>query len=78
MFENICLNNTHNTEDSCSSTQKKIEYVKGKHLETKLPLDLFKFSALKVYYEEDAELVAGLIRTLFKLNYLADRALTIL
>ena len=45
---------------------KMIKYVYDEHLEMKLPLDLFQFSALKVYSEEDAELLVGLICTLFK------------
>ena len=45
---------------------KKIEYVKDEHLEMKLPLDLFQFTALYVCSEEDAELLVGLICTLFK------------
>ena len=44
---------------------KMIKYEKGKHLEMKLPLDLFKFSALYVDSEEAAELLVCLIRTLF-------------
>ena len=43
---------------------KKIKYVKDEHLEMKLPLDLFKFSELYIYDEEDAELLVGLIHTL--------------
>ena len=54
---------------------KMIKYVRDEHLDTKLPLDLFKFPALKVRSEENAELLVGLIRTLFNLNYLADRVL---
>ena len=50
---------------------KKIEYVKDEHLEMKLPLDLFKFSKFNVDSEEAAELLIGLIRTLFNLNYLS-------
>ena len=45
---------------------KKIEYVEDEHLEMKLPLDLFQFTALYVCSEEDAELLVGLICTLFK------------
>ena len=44
---------------------KKIKYVYDEHLEMKLPLDLFKFSVLKVYSEETAELLISLIHTLF-------------
>ena len=51
---------------------KKIKYVRGKHLEMKLPLDLFKFSALYVRYEEDSECLVGLIHTLFKLFKLIE------
>ena len=47
---------------------QKIEYVRDKHLEMKLPLDLFKFSALNVLLKDDAEELVCLIRTLFKLN----------
>ena len=36
------------------------------HLEMKIPLDLFQFTALKVLSEEDAEFLVCLIRTLFK------------
>ena len=46
----------------------KIEYVEDEHLEMKLPLDLFQFSYLDVYSEEDAEFFVVLIRTLFNLN----------
>ena len=42
---------------------KKIDYVKGG-----LPLDLFKFSELYVYYEEVVEILVGLISTSFKLT----------
>ena len=48
---------------------KMIKYMGDKHLEMKLPLDLFKFSELYVRYEEDAEILVGLIHTLFNLNY---------
>ena len=44
---------------------KKIGFMGDKHLEMKLPLDLFQFSALEVYSEEDAEFLVGLISTLF-------------
>ena len=43
---------------------KKIDGVKDKHLVMKLPLDLFKFSALKVYSEKEAEFLVGLFHTL--------------
>ena len=46
---------------------KKIDSVKDKHLATKLPLDLFKFTSLYVESEEAAEFLVGLISTLFKL-----------
>ena len=45
---------------------KKIIYMEDEHFEMKLPLDLFKFSKLYVRSEEDAELLVGLIHTLFK------------
>ena len=49
---------------------KEIEYDrKDEHLEMKLPLDLFKFSALRVCYKEDAEFLVGLFHTLLKINY---------
>ena len=44
---------------------KTISYMEDKHLEMKLPLDLFQFSVLYVESEEDAELLVALIRTLF-------------
>ena len=44
---------------------KMIKYVKGKHLEMKLPLDLFKFSKFNVDSEEAAEHLFDLIHTLF-------------
>ena len=44
---------------------KMIEYMRDKHLEMKLPLDLFHFSSLDVSFEEDAEFLVGLIHTLF-------------
>ena len=47
---------------------KKIKYSIYKLSKMKLPLDLFKFSSLYVDYEEDAETLVGLIRTLFKLK----------
>ena len=47
---------------------KNIDDVKDKHLEMKLPLDLFKFSEFYVESEEEAELLVGLIRTLFTLK----------
>ena len=47
---------------------RKIKYVEGEHLEMKLPLDLFQFSALNVCYKEDAEFLVGLINTIFKLK----------
>ena len=43
---------------------KMIKYKKNEHLEMKIPLDLFQFSALEVYYKKDAKLLVGLIRTL--------------
>ena len=45
---------------------KKIKYMEDEHLEMKLPLDLFQFSALKVFSVETAEFLVDLIRTLFK------------
>ena len=45
---------------------KKITDVKVKHLNTKLPLDLFKFPTVYVRCKEEAELLVGLIGTLFK------------
>ena len=45
---------------------KRIKYVKDEHLEMKLPLDLFQYTTLNVLSEEDAELLVGLICTLFK------------
>ena len=50
---------------------KKINYDRDKHLEMKLPLDLFQFSALYVDSEEAAELLVGLICTLSNFNYLS-------
>ena len=44
---------------------KKIDYSIYEHSEMKLPLDLFKFTALYVKSEEDDEFLVGLIRTLF-------------
>ena len=43
---------------------KKINDICNEHLEMKLPLDLFKFSILCVFSEEDAEYFIDLIRTL--------------
>ena len=58
---------------------KEIKYDrKDEHLEMKLPLDLFKFSELKVDSEEAAELLVCLIRTLSNFNYLEERVLLIL
>ena len=45
---------------------KKIKYMEDEHLEMKLPLDLFQFSALKVFSVETAEFLVDLILTLFK------------
>ena len=45
---------------------KMIKYMGDEHLEMKLPLDLFKFSAFYVRSEKDAEFLVDLIRTLFK------------
>ena len=45
---------------------KKKECVKDKHLEMKLPLDLFKFSALNVDSQKVAEFLVSLIHTIFK------------
>ena len=45
---------------------KMIDFLGNKHLEMKLPLDLFKFSKLYVSSEEDAELLVALIHTSFK------------
>ena len=45
---------------------KMIDGVYEEHSEMKLPLDLFKFTAFYVYSEEDADLLVGLIHTLFK------------
>ena len=53
---------------------KKVEYVEDEHLEMKLPLDLFKFTALNVRSEKDAELLVELFRTLFKLNYFSRKS----
>ena len=60
---------------------KRIDGERDKHLIMKLPLDLFQFSALNIDYnfekdsekdyEEDTKFLVGLIRTLFKLNYLS-------
>ena len=57
---------------------KKIGYMEDKHLEMKLPLDLFKFSVLYVDSEKAAEFLVSLIHTLFNLNYLSRWALSIL
>ena len=57
---------------------KKINYVNNEQLVMKLPLDLFKFPAINVYYEKAAELLVDLIHTLFNLIILADRAWLIL
>ena len=46
---------------------KMIDYMFNKHLEMKLPLDLFKFPALNIFSEATAELLVALIHTLFNL-----------
>ena len=51
--------------------------MKDEHLEMKLPLDLFKFSALEVCSKKDVDELICLIHTLFYLKYLADRVLLI-
>ena len=46
---------------------KMIDGVKDKHLAMRLPLDLFQFTALRVWSLKDAKFLVGLIHTLFKL-----------
>ena len=48
---------------------KMIDGVKDERLVMKLPFDLFKFSALYVESDKDAEFLHNLTLTLFKINY---------
>ena len=54
---------------------KKIDGMKGEHLEMKFPLDLFKFSALRVWSKEEAENLVDLIRTPFKFKLFKQKEL---
>ena len=54
---------------------KMKDYMIYKLSKMKLPLDLFKFQAIDVRYEKEAELLVDLIYTLFNLIILEDWAL---